>query len=664
MNPKLPGIFIFILTLFFTYAPKANAQLTPHEAVAQMRKGINLGNTHEPPTEAGWNNPPAEEYYFDLYKEAGFQCVRIPVRWDNYTSKTPPYKIDDYWLNRIEQVVDWGLERDLFIVINAHHEEWIKSNYSEANKARFDSIWSQIATHFQDKTEKLIFEIINEPYGLSKVQNDDLHARVLSIIRKTNPTRLVIFQGHNWGGSEDLLNAEIPDDNYVIGSFHSYDPYLFGLEGEGTWGSAADYNALDQKFKGVADWSEENNIPVFLGEFGAKKTADYNSRMRLYRAYVELSQKYGFTPAAWDDGGDFRIMEREQRDWNEIKDILIHTTAKSPKPFAAVYQDSIIQVSWSPNTSNHDSIIIQQKLATARHFTTIATLEPETRQLNIVKPSLTNKYYDFRIIAHYNDTSSLYSQPVRVFFPTWTRPVRIPFNDTLSVIPGIIEAEDFDIGGEGFTYHDSNELNIAGDYRPEEGVDIYDRLGNGFHIGNAMPGEWTEYSVNVLTEGWYNISAYVATFDAGGTFKIEIDTVSSGPVTVSASGSRLNTIPVTTKMYLNAGEQIFRFTILDGPQFNIDQFEFELITNAQQPATQNELGFSLYQNQTKELVINQKTGTQLVQLNVYNLNGKVIKVISNPEPTEKIPGYEFSSGLYIVKGFSEKGIYTEKIVIK
>ena len=198
-----------------------SAQITPHEAIKQMQKGINLGNTHEPPTEGGWNNPKAQEYYFDLYKDAGFDCVRIPVRYDNYTGKTPPYKISETWLNRIEEVAEWGLKRGLFIVINTHHDDWIKSSYTDANKARFDSIWSQIAVRFKDKPEKLIFEIINEPHGLTKAQNDDLHARVLSIIRKTNPTRLVIFQGHNWGGSDELITAAIPNDKYVIGSFHS-----------------------------------------------------------------------------------------------------------------------------------------------------------------------------------------------------------------------------------------------------------------------------------------------------------------------------------------------------------------------------------------------------------------------------------------------------------
>ena len=656
--------FAIILFLFLGSFPQHGiAQITPFDAVTQMKKGINLGNTHEPPTEAGWNNPKAEEYYFDLYKDAGFDVVRIPVRWDGYTGKTPPYKITDYWLNRIEQVVDWGLQRGLFIVINAHHEEWIKSDYSEANKARFDSIWSQIATRFKDKSEKLLFEIINEPYGLSRAENDDLHARVLSVIRKTNPTRLVIFQGHNWGGSDELITAAIPDDDYLIGSFHSYDPYLFGLEGQGTWGSSADYNELDRKFKTVADWSDENNVPVFLGEFGAINKGDYNSRMRHYRAYIELSDKYGFTPLAWDDGGDFRIMERQQHDWNEIKDILISTIAKSPKPFAVVYQDSIVQVSWSPYTADHDSFLVQYKPATQRHFSTLATLSPESRSYNLVKPAV-NKYYDFRVIAHYTDTTDLYSQPVRVFFPEWTRPVRSPFNDTLHVIPGIIEAEDFDEGGEGFTFHDTDGINLAGKYRTDVGVDIYDRLGEGFLVGNTMPGEWLEYSVNVLREGWYNVSAHIATYNGGGKFQVDVDTVSSGPVTVIASNSPLNTLPHSVKMYLYPGEKIMRFSILEGPSFNVDKIVFELATGIEQALTQQEFGFSVHQNANKQLVINQKPGTELIQLSIYNLNGQLIKTITKPDATALISGNEFSSGLHVVRGFSNKGMYAEKIVLK
>ena len=79
MRRQYKGLRIFILAaISLFYSAGSMAQVTPHDAIAQMRKGINLGNTLEPPYEEGWNNPKAEEYYFDLYKEAGFNTVRIP----------------------------------------------------------------------------------------------------------------------------------------------------------------------------------------------------------------------------------------------------------------------------------------------------------------------------------------------------------------------------------------------------------------------------------------------------------------------------------------------------------------------------------------------------------------------------------------------------------
>ena len=150
MIPKIANMFLFFcLTALFTL--EASAQITPQEAVLQMVKGINMGNTLEPPDEGSWNNGPAREQYFDLYRQAGFDVVRIPVRWDEHTANNAPYNIDPDWMNRVEEVLDWGLDRDLFIVVNTHHEEWIKEDYSNADKrARFDSIWSQIAVRFQD----------------------------------------------------------------------------------------------------------------------------------------------------------------------------------------------------------------------------------------------------------------------------------------------------------------------------------------------------------------------------------------------------------------------------------------------------------------------------------------------------------------------------------
>lgn len=207
-------------------------------AILQMGRGINLGNTLEPPDEGGWNNPKAEEYYFDDYVLVGFKTVRIPVSWYGHTLESMPYTIDNDWMNRIEEIVDWGLNRKLFIVLNAHHEGWLKRDPSKDNLQRFDSIWSQIAFRFKHKSDSLIFEILNEPYPMPKETVDNLNERVLSIIRKTNPTCIVVFSGHMWSNAEELITTKIPNDDYLIGYFHSYDPWIFAGEANGTWGTS------------------------------------------------------------------------------------------------------------------------------------------------------------------------------------------------------------------------------------------------------------------------------------------------------------------------------------------------------------------------------------------------------------------------------------------
>jgi aryl-phospho-beta-D-glucosidase BglC (GH1 family) len=639
------------------------AQLTPHEAVVQMQKGINLGNTLEPPLEGGWNNPKAQEYYFDIYKQAGFECVRIPVRWDEHTHDASPYKIDEAWLQRVEEVVDWGLERDLFIIINAHHEEWIKANYTNAGyRARFDSIWSQVSTRFKDKSEKLIFEIINEPYGLTKEQNDDLHQRVLSIIRKTNPTRIVIFQGHNWGGSDELIAAAIPDDDYVIGSFHSYDPYLFGLEGQGTWGSASDYNTLNNKFVSVKNWSDNNNIPVILGEFGSLKTCDYNSRMKHYRAYVELAQKYGFVSCAWDDGGNFRIMERATQNWDEVKDILLHTTANAPKnPNLKIYQDTIILVCWSNVVTDMDSIFIEHRTAKGT-YSRIASLKGDTTSYYDLNP-LQNMYHHYRVIAHYNSGEELYSQPIRVFMPVYVPKVRELYSGAPALIPGTVEAENYDIGGEGLTYHDVTPTNAGGKYRLDEAVDIYSNNSGGYLIGSVWPGEWYEYTVAIGEDGPYKVDFHVATFLSGGTFKINIGETGSDTLKALNSNSWLNTKIVSTTMNLTTGEYIMRFTVIDDPLFFIDKIEFTLTEIPTQIQTIEDLPFTFFLNQNHEIVFNNNKDSSVKWIQVFNTAGILIHSIQNPENNSTLSIHGMPGGVYILQALILNRKYSAKLLL-
>lgn len=656
------------LTLFFTLITLfSEGQILPKDAIAQMQNGINLGNTLEGPNEGDWGNPPVQEYYFDMYKNAGFNFVRIPIRWDQHLGKTTPFNVDPVWMNRIEQIIDWGLARGLYIVMNSHHDSWIKDTYSNpVNQARFDSLWSQIAIRFKDKSDHLIFEICNEPVNMTKAQNDEMHRNAIKIIRKTNPTRLIIFQGIDWGGSDGLINSEIPADNYVIGSFHSYDPYLFGLEGQGTWGTTNDFNTLKAKFQAVKSWSDKNNIPVFLGEFGSVKTADYNSRMKHYKAYMELSASFGFAPAAWDDGGDFRIFYRQQKSWDDdVKDILVNSSELSPKtPRLQLFQDTIIRLQWANPANDYDSIFIERRTS-ATKWARIDTLPGNSVSFDDPNLPQAREYY-YRVVAHYTGKPDLYSYPQKILLPTYVPPeppVREYYTGKPLSVPGRIEAEFFDKGGEGFTYHDSDTRNSTGSLRPDEGVDIYDLGNNVYLVAENYPGEWEEYTVDVAQKGEYQFTAPVAAFEGGGTFQVTVGNAKSDPIAAPTTYSWVKTKPVTFTMNLDAGIQIMRITYLTKPLFNLDYLEAARIVPDGVSPTPTANSFIIRQT-GQELIVQSTNRQSYGQAKLFSITGAELKTIQNPEPTFRIPTQNLHSGVYILQLISGQQKFSKKIVIQ
>ncbi len=134
----------------------------------------------------------------------------------------------------------------------------------------------------------------------------------------------MLFTGDDWSQPDRLIAAVVPDDHYVMGTFHLYFPTNFA-EGRGTWGGASDRTALHQEFEKVSAWSAARGVPVLLGEFGAVSAAEPASRRAFYAAYVGEALSHGFAFTVWDDGGRFCVYNRAARDWNELKDILIAT---------------------------------------------------------------------------------------------------------------------------------------------------------------------------------------------------------------------------------------------------------------------------------------------------------------------------------------------------
>lgn len=662
--------FLFILILFFFIHP-LSAQLTPEQAIAEMGRGINLGNTLEPPNEGSWNNGPAQESFFDAYLDAGFTNIRIPVRWDQHTGSTSPFAVDATWMNRVEEVVDWGLSRGFYITLNGHHEDWLKNNYNNATlRARYDSIWVQVAERFQNKSEKLLFEIINEPKGMTVSQVDDLNERILGIIRATNPTRLVIYGGNEWANSEQLLTAAIPNDDYIIGYYHAYDPWQFSGQGIGTWGTANDYQQLTNKYQSVKNWSTNNNIPVHHSEFGAVHTCDFNSRMRIYAHNVERCVVNGFAFSVWDDGGDFRVLNRGSNTWPEVKDILMHYYEDSPNQIFSTYtpapvtDDPTVVVDWNNRTISNSNIILERSVGGSSNFVQIAELPFDATTYTDVNV-VSGNTYTYRMYTTRADGTLLHGYPTRISI---TATVQAPFSGVPIDIPGEVEAEDYDIGGEGLAYHDNEAANIPNGYRMDEGVDI-GALGNGFILEYVAVGEWIEYTVNVTQAGIYSVDADVASEVANGAFSITFNANNASTNFSTPSTGNWYTfqqITANNTIELEAGEQQMRLDITNNNPFNLDKliFTLESATSAIE-IDKIEEKFTVTPNPTNGLLnidLSDDLNDNNNHFELFMMTGEKIGSFIMNGKSGTLDLGDFESGVYLLRLVNDKTNLVHRIV--
>lgn len=160
---------------------------------------------------------------------------------------------------------------------------------------------------------------------------------------------------------------------------------------------------------------------------------------------------------------------------------------------------------------------------------------------------------------------------------------------TIRSIPGRIEAEHYDNGGQGVAYNDLTAGNAFNVFRTDD-VDIENctDAGGGFNIGAVQPGEWLEYTVDVNTATSYNLELRLAAVSSGKRLRVEMDGQNiSGSVTVPNTGGWQNwqTVNVMTPV-LSAGQKVMRiFMETDG--FNVNYVSFSVITSVNHPPVVN-----------------------------------------------------------------------------
>lgn len=301
-------------------------------------RGINLGNALEAPNEGEWGVK-LEESYFDAIKQAGFDSIRLPVRWSNHAEYVDPYTIEPNFLARVDWAIQQALSRGLQVVLNVHHYHEMDEKPDE-HRTRFIGLWKQIAARYHDAPPALAFELLNEPHDqLTAGKWNSILKETLAVVRKVNPTRTVVVGPVAWNGIGELKSLELPEeDRNLVVTVHYYGPFTFTHQGAHwlgksappvgqKWtGSDAERDAVTKEFDVAAQWGLKHQRPIFLGEFGALNTADLDSRARWTKFIADEAARRKMGSAYWEFCSGFGAYDPVKHAWIEpLKNALIPT---------------------------------------------------------------------------------------------------------------------------------------------------------------------------------------------------------------------------------------------------------------------------------------------------------------------------------------------------
>lgn len=265
--------------------------------------------------------------HFRLIQQAGFNHVRINLHPFQFMGDAPGYPIQPTWLETLDWVIAQCQENNLLAILDMHEFSAMGKD-PEGLKAKFLAAWRQWAARYRDYPDTVLFEVLNEPHGaLTPAAWNQFLVEPYDLIRQTNPERTLIIGPACWNGIDYIEALELPAaDRAIIVTVHYYHPMEFTHQGA-SWSEYRDRRDVEwhgtpeerqrfaQDLGKVQTWAEQQQRPIYLGEFGAYDKADMASRARYTHALARHAEQLGWSWAYWQFDSDFVVYDIEKDGW-------------------------------------------------------------------------------------------------------------------------------------------------------------------------------------------------------------------------------------------------------------------------------------------------------------------------------------------------------------
>ncbi len=332
-------IRIFLLPLLLLACPLM--------AQAPFSRGVNL---------TGWfQTSSAESIQFTMFtkqdianiKSLGCDVIRLPINMHAMTSGSPDYIIDPLCFSFLDSAVTWCEQLKIHVILDNHSAD-ASGSTTPGIEAILLKVWAQMAEHYKERSDYVLYEVLNEPNGISTALWGTIQGQVINTIREYDTRHTIVVGGSDYNTYTEMKNLPVYADTNLLYTFHFYDPFVFTHQGatwvspsmaplagvpfpynatempscptslEGSWveGALDSYpsqgNAgyVKQLIDNAIDFRTSRNVNIYCGEFGVYMINSADSdRCRWYRLVSQYLEDNNIPWTMWDYKGGFGVFK-------------------------------------------------------------------------------------------------------------------------------------------------------------------------------------------------------------------------------------------------------------------------------------------------------------------------------------------------------------------
>ncbi|MDD4968914.1 MAG: cellulase family glycosylhydrolase [Paludibacter sp.] len=317
-------------------------------AQAPFSRGVNL---------TGWfQTSGSHQIQFTKYtrqdfvniKSLGCDVIRLPINLFYMAGSKPDYTLDPLFYQFLDQAVSWAEELHIYLLLDNHSSDDIAS-FNPDLEAILSKTWLQMATHYKNRSSYIMYEIMNEPHGITTQAWGKIQQTAITAIRSVDPVHTLIVGPSSYNSYTDLSLLPVYTDPNLIYTFHFYDPFVFTHQGAtwpspsmaslanvpfpynaatmpavpsdlaGTWVAGSIGNYMNEgtvaKVHALLDmavtFKTSRNVKLYCGEFGVyTPNSNDADRVNWYREVRSYLEQKGIAWTTWDYQGGFGLFKK------------------------------------------------------------------------------------------------------------------------------------------------------------------------------------------------------------------------------------------------------------------------------------------------------------------------------------------------------------------